>query len=144
MAHPLQPYDTRMRRIATMLFIVALTACTADTPIGGSTVTGAYSLRTVNGAPLPYTTAGSGTNKTELVDDTFTLFQGGTYSRVMHTRATVNGTATTTTITDSGPYGLQGTSITFTSNANQTQTLANYTRDAFTVVKSGVTSEYSK
>jgi hypothetical protein len=130
--------------LAVVTLLASMTACTSDSIVGSSTVAGAYSLRTVNGAALPYTTSGSGTNKTEVVDDTFTLYGGGTYARTSHTRTTVNGTATTSTVNDTGPYALLGTSISLNSNNDGSQTIAIYTANTMTVVRSGVTSVYRK
>ncbi len=53
-------------------------ACFGGGVTGSSTVTGEYVLRTVNGAPLPFTLPGTGTVKTELLDNVITLYMGQT------------------------------------------------------------------
>ena len=84
-----------MRKLIAAL-IFALIACD-DGIVGSSTINGAYTLKKVNGASLPYTISGSGSNKTEIVSDVITLYEGFTYSQSLQTRITVNGQATNNT-----------------------------------------------
>jgi hypothetical protein len=128
-----------MQRFLLGLAVVFSVACLGDGMTGSSTITGSYTLRTVNGSNLPYTVAGTGT---EIVDETITLHEGFTYIKSGHTRTTTNGQMTTTN--DSGSYGLQGTSITFTSNAGGQGTPALIDGNKLTIVKAGVTSVYRK
>jgi hypothetical protein len=119
-------------------------ACFGGNMTGSSTITGEYTLRTVNGAPLPYTLSESATGKTELLRDAITLYQGGTFARTRQTRLTSNGQATNESESDTGSYMLLGTSITLRSNATGQNTLATISGNAMTVVTAGVTSVYSK
>jgi hypothetical protein len=116
-------------------------ACLGDGMTGSSSVTGSYTLRTINGSNLPYTVVGTGM---EIVDETITLYEGFTYIKSGHTRTTTNGQVTTQTTNDSGTYGLQGTSITFNSNAGGQGTLALIDGNKLTIVKAGITSVFRK
>lgn len=130
-----------MQRFLLGLAVVFSVACMGDGMTGSSTITGSYTLRTVNGSNLPYTVAGTGV---EIVDETLTLHEGLTYIRSGHTRTTTNGQVTTQTTNDSGSYGLQGTSITLNSNAGGQGTPALIDGNKLTIVKSGITSVFKK
>jgi hypothetical protein len=119
-------------------------ACLDEGLTGSSTVTGAYALRTINGAPLPYTMSGSGANKTELVSDVITLFQGGTYSRQRDIRTTTNGQVTHESTTEGGAYTLLGNSISMRAAGTGPQILAIINGNTMTIVDAGVTSVFSK
>jgi hypothetical protein len=125
--------------------VVSLSAACMDGVTGASTVTGAYTLRTVNGSPLPYTLSTSGTVTTEIVDGVITLYQGGTYAETTRLRVTTNGQSAIETKNGSGSFGLQGTSITLRSSDGATQRLANI-KDAetMTFVEAGMTRVFTK
>lgn len=107
-----------MRRLLTALSLLALvTACGGDSstdPISAS-VAGTYTLRTVNGSPMPYTVQQSGPFKYEITDDAYTLSDGGAWTEVWRDRTTSNGVVTTSENTDAGTYTRNGTAITLTS-----------------------------
>ena len=110
-----------MRRFLYLLPLVALLACGADGSTNpGASIAGAYSLTTVNGAPLPFVVQQAGTYKYEITADTYTLAAGGTWTEVRADRTTSNGAVTTSTKTDAGVWSRNGTSITLTSTANGT------------------------
>ena len=118
-------------------------ACMNDDIVGGTTVTGAYVLRTVNASPPPVTIAGSGDNKTEVIDDIITLFEGGSYAENGHARVTANGQMTVEVIAESGRYSPVGNSISLISNTGRIRVAAS---DAIsmTIVEAGITWFYSK
>ena len=104
-----------------MLPLLALLACDGDGSTGpGASIAGAYSLTTVNGAPLPFVVQQAGTYKYEITADTYTLADAGTWTEVRADRTTSNGAVTTSTKTDAGVWSRNGTSITLTSTANGT------------------------
>ena len=108
-----------MRRQLFMLPLLALLACDGDGSTGpGASIAGAYSLTTVNGAPLPFVVQQAGTYKYEITADTYTLADAGTWTEVRADRTTSNGAVTTSTKTDAGSWSRNGTSITLTSPAN--------------------------
>jgi hypothetical protein len=130
-----------MQRLLLGFALMFSVACLGDGMTGSSSVTGSYTLRTINGSNLPYTVVGTGM---EIVDETITLYEGFTYIKSGHTRTTTNGQVTTQTTNDSGTYGLQGTSITFNSNAGGQGTLALIDGNKLTIVKAGITSVFRK
>ena len=64
-----------MRRIALLAALVALAACNNDSTSPNGSANGSYSLRTVNGNPLPFTFS----DGSVLVSDQLTLSANGTY-----------------------------------------------------------------
>jgi hypothetical protein len=106
-----------MRRLFAAVAVLTLTACINDSigivgtqAVGGgdlpstSGLAGVYTLTTVGGQPLPFTTLETTTEKREIVDDAITLTNGNTWSRLVHVRHTLDGTASTLTLTDGGTY----------------------------------------
>ncbi|MEO7711961.1 MAG: hypothetical protein ABIV10_03505 [Gemmatimonadaceae bacterium] len=102
-----------------MLPLLALLACGGDGSTSpGASIAGAYSLTTVNGAPLPFVATQAGTYKYEITADTYTLAAGGTWTEMRADRTTSNGAVTTSTKTDAGSWSTNGTVITLTSPTN--------------------------
>lgn len=132
-----------MRKVLVALVMIAAVACD-DGIVGSSTVTGDYTLLTINGAPLPYTIAGSGANKTEIVDDVITLFQGFTYSETINSRVTVNGQATNETRLRTGAFSLFGTSIILSSNDGSMERRGTINANTMTIVEAGKISVLRK
>ena len=132
-----------MRRALLGLAMALSVACMDDGVTGSSTVTGAYSLRTVNGSGLPYTIVTNETT-TEILDDVITLYQGGTYTWVGHSRITTNGQMTDATNATNGTYSLLGNSVALRDNATQLITPALVNGNTMTIVNSGVTLAYRK
>jgi hypothetical protein len=132
-----------MRKVLVALVMVAAVACD-DGIVGSSTVTGDYTLLTINGAPLPYTITGSGANKTEIVDDVITLFQGFTYSETINSRVTVNGQATNDTRLKTGAFSLFGTSIILSSNDGSMERRGTINANTMTIVEAGKISVLRK
>ena len=133
-----------MRRILIGLAVAFSVSCGGSGIVGSSTVHGAYTLQTVNGSPLPYTTAASGTSKTEITDDVITLYEGGTYAESGHSRITVNGQVTNQTNTKSGSYQLLGNSVSLLNNASGQLSFALIDGNTMTIVENGMTSVFTK
>lgn len=133
-----------MRAILIALAAVSCIACEDAVTQAGGTVAGLYTLRTVNGAALPYTVPATGTTKTEILADTIQLNKIGTFSRAQHRRVTVNGQATQSAVRFTGTYSLQGTSITLLNNENGSQSVALGNATTMTFIEAGVTSVFSK
>ena len=126
------------------LILVALLAACSSGVTGITTVTGNWSLRTVNDSSLPYTLSGSGATKTEILDDVITLFEGFTYSETSHKRVTVNGQQSTETTIDTGVYSLFGTSITLTPNSGALARRGLIEGNTMTIVENGLVQDYKK
>jgi hypothetical protein len=110
-----------MRRVLAGLAALALTACindsvgiaggrssgtgTAGSGSGGpsTSVSGIYTLRTAAGQPLPYTFFVSGTDKTEILDDAFTLTDS-TWVENGHVRRTAGGSAVVLDLSGAGKF----------------------------------------
>ena|SRR5438105_9013305 len=91
-----------MRRIALLAAVVALAACNNDSTSPNGSVTGSYSLRTINGNPLPFTFS----DGSVLVSDQLTLSSNGTYVDV----ATFSNAGTAT---EQGLWSINNNLITF-------------------------------
>jgi hypothetical protein len=133
-----------MRQVLTWAMVASCIGCLGEGITGSSTVTGTYTLRTMNGSPLPYTIPGSGTDKTEIMSDAITLFQGGTYARERHSRVTVSGQVTNETVMEGGTYNLFGNSISMRLSGTGPIVQAVINGNTMTFVEDGVTSVFSK
>ena len=121
-----------MRRIFVAAALVVLSAgCYADTfsypgtPATSGTdtgIVGAYSLQTVNGSVLPYTYFQSGADSYVVVSDTVVIAASGSWTESWHERRTVGGTVTTPAFSDRGTYTVNGSDVTFASQAGGTST----------------------
>lgn len=134
-----------MRRSAIALAVALGAACGSTEPVGGASTTGAYTLRTVNGASLPYASVAATGTKTEVLDAVLNMYQGGTYAETGHVRTTTSGgQVTTTATTETGTFSILGTSITFRTSDGVRQRLATGDGVHITFVENGVTRIYAK
>ena len=67
-----------MRKLILLLGVISLAACNNDSTSPNGNVTGTYTLRTVNGNPLPYTFS----DGSVLVSDHLSLNSDGSYQDV--------------------------------------------------------------
>jgi hypothetical protein len=103
-----------MRRFAVLLALAAVVSCGGDSPTSPSvSVSGTYSLQTVNGAALPYAYPQDVYDKFEFLSDVRTLSDSGTFTETYTNRQTQNGVATTFSRTVTGTYTVVGGGITF-------------------------------
>jgi len=133
-----------MRRALIGLALVSSLACLNDDLTGSSTINGSYSLRTINGSQLPYTTSGSGANKTETLDDVINFYEGGTYSESGHIRTTVNGQATDSPKTESGSYTFGLGAIIMRSSDGLRERRPQYNANTMTFVENSLTLVFQK
>jgi len=131
-----------MRRLFLITIAGLFVGC--DSGVTGiSTVTGNWSLRTLNGTSLPYAVSGSGANKTEIVDDVYTFFEGFTFSETVHKRVTTNGQQSTVTENETGSFSLFGESVTITGNSGVVRRgLIDGKSNTMTIVEEGLTFVY--
>lgn len=129
-----------MRRI--VLGVVMLCAACADDITGYRSINGAYALRSVNGAPLPYTIASGSSAGMVIVADTIKVFEGGTFARPMQFRATAN--APVETRLETGTQVLFRSSLSLRSNESGKVQVATINGTTLTVVEAGTTSVYRK
>jgi hypothetical protein len=99
-----------MRRLALVLAAVlpvALSAC-GDSTGPGSAVAGTYTLRSINGDPVPVTYDESPDFRTEILSGFLRLNANGTFSATHTQRLTVGTTVTIRTNDTGGTYTLSG------------------------------------
>jgi hypothetical protein len=133
-----------MFRALLGLALLFSVACFDDYSTGVGTVTGAYTLRTINGSPLPHTITVDATTQKEIIDDMITLFSGGSYSRTQHANITVSGQTTSQTNTEGGAYVLLGTSVTLNPSPSGRSTVTTIDGKTMTLVESGITWTFMK
>ena len=133
-----------MVRALLALALLVSVGCFDDFSTGVGTVTGTYTLRTINGSALPYTINVDASTQKVIVDDMITLFSGGSYSRTQHANTTVGGQTTSETNTESGAYLLVGTSVTLNPSPTGRSTITTIDGRTMTLVESGITWTFMK
>jgi hypothetical protein len=133
-----------MRKALVCLLLVISAGCLNEDVVGDTTATGAYTLRTINDAPLPFTLSTVGTTKTEVLDAVLTLYQGGTYAETSHLRVTTNGVVTTQTKNDTGSYSFFNITVTLTSSAGNPERRGRIEATTMTITEEGKISIYRK
>jgi hypothetical protein len=133
-----------MFRVLLGLAMLVSVGCFDDYSTGVGTITGAYTLRTINNSPLPYTINVNATTQKEIIDDMITLFSGGSYSRTQHSNGTVSGQTTSETYTESGGYVLLGTSVTLNPTPSGRSTITTIEGRTMTIVEDGITWTFMK
>lgn len=105
----------RTRALASMA-AAALAGCLAQSTFESNNywMAGTRTLRTLNGAPLPYVMQASGSDTVYLTTDLFTGTDHGTFSEAVTTRTVRSGQVSTQTTTTGGSYALDGTNVTLT------------------------------
>ena len=102
-----------MRRFVMLASVCLLAACKGDSATQPSPVyvIGNWSLRSVNGSPLPHVVDQTPTTKVELTTLSATFSAGVAFTTTAIYRNTINGAVTTTVSPDTGTYVLSGTSL---------------------------------
>lgn len=132
-----------MRRFALALVLALATAC-GDTSGPDTGHTGTYTLRSVDGDPLPATLYEDGTDYVRVVGGSLTLDADGTFS----TQSTINyrmqGETGTETGTLFGTYTRSGSSIVMTDSDGDVFTATYDGNDQLTMSEDGVVVVYRK
>lgn len=110
-----------MRRALLVLLPLFAAAClsTADNSLQldptDANVTGAFSLSSINGTPLPVLASVSSTQEFDLTSDTLSLASDGTWTETSVYKVTLltDNTSTTTATVISGTYTIQNQQINF-------------------------------
>ena len=133
-----------MRKLVAALFLATFVACGGDsvTDVNAS-IAGTYTLRTVNGSPLPYVFPNTGTDKVEIIDDAVTVTDAGTYTEVGHARLTSGTSVTTQVVTDNGTYTRTGTAVSFRS-VDGTVSSGSVSGSSITIADVGLSLLYQK
>jgi hypothetical protein len=113
------------------LGLLALVGCGKDSVLGvqSSSVAGSYVLRTINGNDLPFTIQQIGDDKTEVLNETLSLTDAGTFALQGNIRVTEAGVTTTEPYDGDGTFTRNGTALTltFTSGGREAGTVSNGT-----------------
>jgi len=122
-----------MRRLVMLaLASTMLVSCSADSTGPNGSVTGTYTLRTIDGQPLPYTFSGG----LRLMSDELTLMSDGSYQDVSRYS---DGTS----FVDEGDYTNYNGAVTFYSTSGDTYQ-GSISRDVLTQVLNGYTQVFQR
>lgn len=134
-----------MRRTAA----VGMTLLAASLALGCTPVTspldlaGVYSLKTVNGHPLPYVLPQAGTTTVVVLNDAFTLNPAGTYSEQGYKSYLTAGVVSVGFPVDAGYFTRRDNVITLESLIFGTRP-ASIVNGSFTMVQDSLTLVYQK
>jgi len=109
-----------------------LAACSSDSTGPNGSVAGTYTLRTIDGQPLPYTFSGG----LRLMSDELTLMSDGTYEDVSRYS---DGTS----FVDEGDYTSYNGAVTFYSTSGDTYQ-GSVSRDVLTQILNGYTQVFQR
>jgi len=134
-----------MRRTVSdgIVLAAAMLVLACSPPTSPLDLAGIYTLRTVNGLPLPYLFPLAGTTQVEALDDTFTLNPGGTYAESGHKLFDVAGVVTVTYPIDAGNFTRRGDDITFESLIYGAS-MGTVSNGTLTLVEQGLTLVYQR
>jgi hypothetical protein len=135
-----------MRLLSAALLLVAL-GCGSDKVTGPPTaasVAGRYSLKTVNGAPLPFLLGQVGTSKTEVMADVLALSANGTFLQTSTIRTTVDGVASTSSASEPGKFTMSGSTATFVFDVDGSYGTGTIDDRTLTISGNGFVTIYAK
>ena len=101
-----------MRKVPAIFAMLLAIGCGNST---GPTVsvTGTWTLETVNGYPVPFVSTQSGGNSDELTSDVITATATGTFTQMTVVKTTKSAQVTVDSIPDAGIYSIRGNAVTF-------------------------------
>jgi hypothetical protein len=132
-------------RLLPALALVVLAACGGDkaTNPASDSISGVYSLRSVNGTSLPYTFH-DGADSYTLTNDVITIADGGTWSETFSYQQTVDGVSSTQTGSDSGTWSRAGTSVSFDSYGGYNAYFGTFTGSSLNLSDGTFTQVFAK
>ena len=120
-------------------------ACGGDSPTQPEEgpIVGSYTLRTINGQNLPYTTLSAGANKAEVLSSSLSLNTDGTFREERSVRRTHSGVSVTEPEMKFGTYASNSSGVTFSAT---TGAVVSGTRGggSITFVDEGFTFVYAR
>jgi hypothetical protein len=134
-----------MRKLAILLVLAAM-ACGGDSTTAPVTanVVGTWNLQTINGLVLPFTTAQSGADKTEITADVLSVSGTGSFTETTTIRTTLNGQVSTQSSADAGQYTINGTAVSFVFNSDGSTGTGTLSGNTLIVADNGVSLVYKK
>lgn len=132
-----------MRRIWLLVLATAL-ACGGDSAGPKTAIAGTWRLQTINGQPLPFVREEPGSSKIELTSDVYTLADNGAFTKLMSVRVTTNGQVSTTTISETGTYVLDGTAVTVHYNTTATSVTGSWQGNTIAIAAEGFPGIYTR
>lgn len=121
-----------MRRLVMLALASTLAACSTDSTGPNGSVTGTYTLRTIDGQPLPYTFSSG----LRLTSDQITLMTDGTYQDISRYS---DGSS----FVDEGDYTSYNGAVTFYSTSGETYQ-GSISRDVLTQILNGYTQVFQR
>ena len=127
--------------VAALLLVGA--ACGGETGTGPDegSIAGSYTLHTINGQGLPYTTSSSGVNKAEVLSSSLILNADWTFHEERSVRRTHSGVAITEPEMTFGTYTSTGSGVTLTATTGA-QVSGTRGSSSITFVEEGFTLVY--
>ena len=119
-----------LRRILQSLLLLMLAVACSDSTRPEGTLTGTWSLETVNGKPLPYTLPETGEVVTA---EEMLLMASGRFTMTTTFRITQGANVFSETIPDAGTYVAKGATVTFTFDSDGSNDVGAVTGDTITL-----------
>jgi hypothetical protein len=138
---------TAVRVLAAALLLTSAAACSGDSDPTAPTqasITGTWTLQTINGTRLPFIVAQTGADKLELTSDVLTVSGTGSFTQTTTLRLTQNGQVTTQSVADAGTYTLNGTAASFRFNSDGSTGTGSISGNTLTVTSEGFALVYTK
>ena len=134
-----------MRKLLAVLALVAVAACGGDsgTNPNSDSIEGTYSLRTINGSPLPFTVQ-SGTYSYTIKTDVITIASNGSWTETYTYTETANGQTTNGSDVDGGTWVRAGNVVNLASNFGTGGYSMTYSNGSLTVSESGFVGVYTR
>ena len=107
-----------MRTLLALFAVITITGCGDQrvvAPPALASVAGTFTLRSINGDPLPHSFT-NGTATYTITSDVITVLESGTWSEAGSYLLTQNGTTQTINFDDGGPWTRSGATVSFFSN----------------------------
>ena len=133
--------------VAKVLLLTATLAACSDSsgPDGEASISGNYTLRTINGNNLPFALVVVGTTyRLEVTAANILINSNGTYNESGTLREIANGTTTTQTETSNGTWTRANNAITFRQTSDGALVNAALSENTITIVDGEFTYVYRK
>jgi hypothetical protein len=102
-----------MRKLLALCVVLLAMGC-GDSTAPTVSAAGTWTLKSVNGFPVPFTAPQGNGDYVELTSDVITATATGTFTQTTVVKTSTGGQVTTQSIPDNGTYSVSGNSVTFT------------------------------